>query len=191
MPKSSKLETLAKRARIVDVASGLFRARGYADVGISDVMKAAGMTQGGFYKHFPSKEALAAEAWSRGFESSAQAWNEVVGKASNRKRERALIDYYLAPKAPERACPMISFEHDASTMSENTTSRQAYRDGVKGLHDTFMNLATDIASSEEDKNKARMHFAAMVGANLLATAIGDEPWIAAIRNSLLADVVEE
>ncbi|EGS9018098.1 helix-turn-helix transcriptional regulator [Salmonella enterica] len=47
---------------IVEKASGLFRAHGIANVSISDIMKAAGMTAGGFYKHFESKESLAREA---------------------------------------------------------------------------------------------------------------------------------
>ena len=67
MGRSTKEQADANRRRIVAAAGNLFRSRGYDAVGIADVMKAAGMTQGGFYKHFASKEALAAEAWSEGF----------------------------------------------------------------------------------------------------------------------------
>lgn len=62
MGRSSRQQADANRARIVEIASGLFRARGIEAVSIGDVMKAAGLTQGGFYRHFASKDALAAEA---------------------------------------------------------------------------------------------------------------------------------
>jgi AcrR family transcriptional regulator len=65
--RSSRSQASANRVRIVEVASGLFRAHGIEAVSISDVMKAAGMTQGGFYKHFASKDALAAEACELAF----------------------------------------------------------------------------------------------------------------------------
>ena len=64
MGRSSKEQADANRRRIVAAAGNLFRSKGYDTVGIADVMKAAGLTQGGFYKHFASKEALAAEAWA-------------------------------------------------------------------------------------------------------------------------------
>ena len=55
MGRSNRSQADENRARILQVVSGLFRAHGVEAVGIADVMKAAGMTQGGFYKHFPSK----------------------------------------------------------------------------------------------------------------------------------------
>ena len=67
MGRSSRSQANANRVRIVEVASGLFRAHGIEAVSISDIMKAAGMTQGGFYKHFASKDALAAEACELAF----------------------------------------------------------------------------------------------------------------------------
>src|ERR1700735_4413428 len=74
MGRSSRRQADDNRARIVEVASGLFRAHGIEAVGIADVMKAAAMTQGGFYRHFPSKEALAAEACAFAFTNAAENW---------------------------------------------------------------------------------------------------------------------
>ncbi len=53
--------------RIVAIASEMFRERGFDGVGVADLMQAAGLTHGGFYNHFASKEALIAEASAKGF----------------------------------------------------------------------------------------------------------------------------
>src|ERR1700761_6568220 len=104
MGRSTKEQADANHRKIVAAAGNLFRSRGYDAVGIADVMKAAGLTQGGFYKHFPSKEALAAEAWSEGFVLSSALWKR---KAKDSPLTD-LIDYYLAPKPPEHRCPMTA-----------------------------------------------------------------------------------
>ena len=59
--KVTREQAAARRDNIVDVASELFRARGFDGVGIAEIMKAAGVTHGGFYGHFESKEQLGAE----------------------------------------------------------------------------------------------------------------------------------
>ncbi len=68
--KLSKTQAARNRQKIVDVAAQLFRERGVDGVGVADLMKAAGFTHGGFYNHFPSKEALAAEACGSAFQAS-------------------------------------------------------------------------------------------------------------------------
>ncbi|MFT4465855.1 MAG: TetR/AcrR family transcriptional regulator [Sodalis sp. (in: enterobacteria)] len=78
MGRSSKLQAGANRALIVEKASELFRARGIAEVSVLDIMQAAGMTSGGFYKHFASKEALAAEAARLAFDQSRQHWDSIA-----------------------------------------------------------------------------------------------------------------
>src|SRR6478609_484564 len=69
--KVTKAQAQANRAHIVETASTLFRERGYDGVGIADLMAAAGLTHGGFYKHFGSKADLMAEAAANGFSQSA------------------------------------------------------------------------------------------------------------------------
>src|ERR1700728_4101396 len=105
MGRSSKEQADANHQRIVDAAGRLFRTHGYDAVGIADVMKGAGMTQGGFYKHFASKEALACEAWGARFTGADALWHQQEGAGSP---IAALIDYYLSPKPPEYCCPMLA-----------------------------------------------------------------------------------
>jgi TetR/AcrR family transcriptional repressor of nem operon len=177
MGRSSKEQALKNRRRIVAAAGRLFRSRGYDAVGIADVMKAAGMTQGGFYKHFASKEALAAKAWAAGFKGSAALWRKhEVGSSP----VASLVDYYLSPKPPESRCPMLAHGEEAARMDEQGELRNAYAQGACLLHDTFM----EAAEGTTDKDRARLLFAAMVGANMLSCAAGNEEWVGALRESV-------
>jgi TetR/AcrR family transcriptional regulator, transcriptional repressor for nem operon len=182
MGRSTKEQADANRRRIVAAAGTLFRSRGYDAVGIADVMKAAGMTQGGFYKHFASKESLAAEAWGEGFESSSAIWlrKEKESPAAD------IIDYYLAPKPPEHRCPMVAHGEEAARMDEDCALRGVYADGARALHETFM----DAAKGSMPKDRARLLFAAMVGANLLGRAAGDADWVAALKKTVKAAAAE-
>jgi TetR/AcrR family transcriptional repressor of nem operon len=182
MGRSTKEQADANHQRIVAAAGNLFRSRGYDAVGIADVMKAAGMTQGGFYKHFASKEALAAEAWSEGFALSSALW-----KRKEKDSPAAdIIDYYLAPKPPEHRCPMVAHGEEAARIDEGCELRGVYAEGAKALYETFM----AAAKGSMTKDKAKLLFAAMVGANMLGRATGDADWAAALKKTVKAAAVE-
>jgi TetR/AcrR family transcriptional regulator, transcriptional repressor for nem operon len=176
MGRSSKEQTDANHRRIVAAAGDLFRSRGYDAVGIADVMKAAGMTQGGFYKHFASKEALAAAAWDLGFKLSSAIWQRRNKGAS----PAAIVDYYLAPKPPVHRCPMVAHGEEVGRMEDDCALRGVYADGARSLYETFINATK--GSMPEDR--ARLLFAAMIGANMLSRAAGDADWVAALRKSV-------
>jgi TetR/AcrR family transcriptional regulator, transcriptional repressor for nem operon len=177
MGRSSKELAGDNHQRIVAAAGRLFRSRGYDAVGIADVMKAAGMTQGGFYKHFASKEALACEAWGAGFKGAAALWRQQDGGSSP---VAAVVDYYLAPKPPEYRCPMLAHGEEAARMEEGSEPRGVYAEGARSLYETFM----EAAKGSMDEDKARLLFAAMVGANMLSRAAGDAQWVVALKKSV-------
>jgi TetR/AcrR family transcriptional regulator, transcriptional repressor for nem operon len=182
MGRSTKEQADANHRRIVAAAGNLFRSLGYDAVGIADVMKAAGMTQGGFYKHFTSKEALAAEAWAEGFELSSALW-----KRKEKDSPAAdIINYYLAPKPPEHRCPMVAHGEEAARMDDGCELRGVYAEGAKTLYETFM----DAAKGSMTNDKARLLFAAMVGVNMLGRATGDADWAAALKKTVKAAAVE-
>jgi TetR/AcrR family transcriptional repressor of nem operon len=182
MGRSTKEQTDANHRRIVAAAGNLFRSRGYDAVGIAEIMKAAGMTQGGFYKHFASKEALAAEAWSEGFALSCALWK----RKEKDRRTADLIDYYLASKPPEHRCPMVAHGEEAARMDEGCELRGVYGEGAKTLYETFMHTATGSMT----KDKAKLLFAAMVGANMLGRATDDADWAADLKKTVKAAAVE-
>ena len=146
-------------------------------MGVADVMKAAGMTQGGFYKHFPSKEALAAEACLAGFKGSAALWREQGGGSSP---VGSVVDYYLSPKPPEYRCPMLAHGEETARMDEGGELRSIYAEGARLLYETFMEAAGKTMAAD----RARLVFAAMVGANLLNRAVGEAEWVAAMTKSV-------
>ena len=179
MGRSTKEQADANHRKIVAAAGNLFRSRGYEAVGIADVMKAAGLTQGGFYKHFASKEALAAEAWSEGFELSSALW-----KRKEKDTPAAdIIDYYLAPKPPEHRCPMAAHGEEAARMEKGCELRGVYAEGAETLFETFMDAAK---ASSMAKDRAQLLFAAMIGANMLGRATDDADWVAALKKTVKA-----
>jgi TetR/AcrR family transcriptional repressor of nem operon len=175
MGRSSRRQADDNRARSVEVASGLFRAHGVEAVGIADVMKAAGMTQGGFYRHFSSKDGLAAEACTLAFQKAAENWRRVAQVAAQNGRDvaEAIAAYYLAPKSPNMTCPMIALAPDAARRPSDDPLRQAYVAGVRDLFCMFAELAA-ASDSQATDDRLRVLFAGMVGSNMLARATGTE-----------------
>src|SRR3954470_5734234 len=99
MPRVSRAEAEIHRQQITDASARLFRERGIKGVSVADLMGAAGLTHGGFYGHFESKDALAGVAVARAFEQSAERWNKRVAAAPDASAGRAtLVDRFLAPK---------------------------------------------------------------------------------------------
>lgn len=112
--KVSKEQVRENRRRIVETASELFRERGYDGVGVAELMSAAGLTHGGFYKHFGSKADLLAEAMSCGFTRTAESTAGV-------DREK-FIAYYLSRQHRDdmgKGCVMSALGTDTSRQSES------------------------------------------------------------------------
>ena len=182
MARSSKEQAASNRQRIVKVASELFRSRGYDAVGIADVMQAAGMTQGGFYKHFANKEALACEAWAAGFSSVDATWAPPEGQATGDEGPsiEAIVQYYLSAQRPEDRCPMQGHGEDAARSDNGGALRAVYAAGAGTLYRTFVTKAGDTM----DEDRAKLLFAAMVGANMLGRASGEADWVQDIKHAV-------
>ena len=174
MGRSSKEQAGANHQRIVETAGRLFRSRGYDAVGIADVMKAAGMTQGGFYRQFSSKEALAAEAWGAGFAGAARIWRR---QEEGETAVAAIVDYYLSPKAPEFRCPMLAHGEEAARLEDDSDLRAVYAEGAGSLYETFM----AAAQGSMGEASAQLIFAAMIGANLLSRAADGAAWVDTLK----------
>src|SRR5436309_11486102 len=79
--KVSREQAAQNRERIVETAAQLFRERGFEGIGVADLMKEAGLTHGGFYGHFGSKEELIAEASDRALAQSLARWDKLMARA--------------------------------------------------------------------------------------------------------------
>lgn len=185
MGRSSRTEARQNRERIVEVASGLFRERGIEAVGIADVMKAAGMTQGGFYRHFASKDALAAEACTLAFSSAVESWTRVAQDSvkGGHTGVQGIVAFYFLERALDETCPMIALAADAAHRNPDNLLAQAYEAGVKRLFETFK---ASSAGAPLGDGRLRLLFAAMVGSITLARAMGGTDWVDAFKRTVIA-----
>ncbi|WP_223461870.1 MULTISPECIES: TetR/AcrR family transcriptional regulator [unclassified Pseudomonas] len=178
MPRVSRKQADLNRETIVDAATRLFRERGLHGISVVDVMAAAGLTHGGFYGHFESREALAREAGGRAFQQSAERWKTSIAEsADNESARRALIEPYLSAASrdnPGESCPVVAFAGDMCHEAADSGLRQTFNEGLSRLLQTFGPLM-DTGDATRDRQQALVQFSLMVGALTLARATQGEP----------------
>ncbi|KII71945.1 hypothetical protein RF11_02170 [Thelohanellus kitauei] len=165
--KVSKEQVRENRMRVVETASELFRERGYDGIGISELMSEAGLTHGGFYKHFGSKADLLSEAMNCGFTRSAE-------KTEGVNREK-FIEYYLSRQHRDdmgKGCVMSALGTDAARQSESI--KETFAAGIERQLEV---LGTENGTRADLINT----IAHLVGALVLSRACPD--------NSALADEI--
>ncbi|MFI6439150.1 TetR/AcrR family transcriptional regulator [Streptomyces sp. NPDC050759] len=164
MSRVSQAQALENRRRAVAAASQLFRERGVNGISVADLMKSIGLTTGGFYKQFPSKEALIAEAAQSAFgdlDVLLESFDTAQGDHGTARG--ALIDYYLSPEhrdQPGTGCPTAGFAGDTAREPTAGEVRETYAAGVEKF--------AAWMSTEADDGLAAV--ATLVGAILLARA---------------------
>ncbi|ADV00015.1 TetR/AcrR family transcriptional regulator [Alicycliphilus denitrificans] len=190
MGRSTQEKALENRARIVDRANALFRQRGVDNVSVSDVMGACGMTVGGFYKHFDSKDALVAQACGLAFTQALKAWDEVYENADTNARERnlELVRRYINNRSPERRCPILAFAPHVATGDAAGPAVRAYQAGIHELFEKFVEGAGTEGEPPVPaaSREAMALFAAMVGARVLNQAAGNAGWVRDIEDAVIA-----
>lgn len=151
------------RRRILDVASKLFREKGFDAVSVSEVMKAAGLTHGGFYGHFSSKDDLVAETIKYVLSYGDDGGVDV----------HAYLDEYLAPQHRDNAangCPTAGLASDIR--HQTPAARAAMTAGLRSQIERLTEALPDI--DEADRRRAAIGtWAAMVGAMIISRAIDD------------------
>jgi TetR/AcrR family transcriptional repressor of nem operon len=153
----------ANRQGILDAASRLFRDKGFEAVSVSEVMKAAGLTHGGFYGHFASKDDLIAQSIT----------HALAGNPEKPAGLRAFLDGYLSPRHrdnPASGCPTASLAADIRHQSPET--RAAMTGGIRSQIGRI-NQALPGVNNAQDRRAAIGTWAAMVGAVVLARAVDD------------------
>jgi AcrR family transcriptional regulator len=121
------------RQRILESARRLFNSKGFAEVSIGEVMDGAGLTHGGFYRHFADKAELYAEAvrWFLCREAP-KPWQKPIDKPSGRKQANRIVDAYFSRdhfRDGETCCPMVGL---AATISDHGV-RQAYQEVLERM----------------------------------------------------------
>ncbi|MDK8871071.1 TetR family transcriptional regulator [Paracoccus sp. SSJ] len=186
MGRSSAEQAQRNRAKVVECASRLFRARGVEAVSVADIMAAAGMTVGGFYKHFASKEALAREACALSFAQADESWQGFPAHAESRQDSgiSAIVRHYFRERPAHLTCPMLAYAPHLSGGETAVPAQDAYGEGVEKLLAGFLDRAGEGTDAPERLRNARIIFAAMIGAKLLAQASGNAGWARSLQDAV-------
>jgi TetR/AcrR family transcriptional regulator, transcriptional repressor for nem operon len=185
--KVTKEKAAEHRAAIVSAATRLFRERGLDGVGVAEITKAAGLTHGGFYGHFASKDALVAEACGQSFANILK--RLPGGETAVAPDLAAYLDHYLSERHRDRpgaGCPISAYASDISRQDEAVQSRCAQ--GVDRYIDGLLAHMPAGAS----RAQTILMLSAMVGAMTLARATAQsEPELsseilASVRAQLVA-----
>ncbi|MCQ1574509.1 TetR/AcrR family transcriptional regulator [Neorhizobium galegae] len=168
----SRAQAEENRETVINVASRLFREHGFDGIGLKDLMKGAGLTQGGFYKQFASKDDLAALASRRALESATRRWSTAAADGSD-PLEAVMAFYLSKDHRGEKAegCPIVALGSDAARQTAEV--RRPFEDGIRAhfeVLDELMGNATSVGPS----GKAMAILSLMVGAVTLSRIIEDE-----------------
>lgn len=166
----SRQQAACNRERVIEVAGRLFRERGFDGVGIEDLMAGAGLTRGGFYKGFASKEGLIEAACRQAVERSGQTWDMLLTADDPLA---SLVDSYLsAPHRdnPAEGCPYAALAGEVGR--RQSPVRQVFTEGIGGAITRLAQLMPGRAT-ERRRERAVAALAGMVGAMILARAVED------------------
>lgn len=166
--KVSRAQAEANRERILDSAAQLFRERGFDGIGLNDLMQAAGLTRGGFYGHFESKDDLAAQATRRALQANREQWKKQADRSL-----QAWVKAYLSDAHRDRigaGCGFVALAGDAAR--GGPAVREAFSEGVESLAATLQDQMP-AASAAARREQALAMLSTLVGALLLSRAVGD------------------
>lgn len=162
------------RQRILDAAAIVFRRKGFAGGSVDDVMAEAGLTAGGFYAHFHSKDELFAEALLQTLRQGRVVYGKDDTNVAGAERVQAIARKYLSPahrRMVDRGCPMPPLVADLARQSPAT--RRAFE---KIVAEIMASLEPHLSTGEgtQEPDQALAILALMVGGLSLARAVADE-----------------
>jgi TetR/AcrR family transcriptional repressor of nem operon len=168
--KEHKLET---HARIVKKASVRLREKGAHGVGVADLMKEAGLTHGGFYAHFASREALVIEAFAYAMDRATERWRKLAEQTPSDKRLSTIVDSYLTPlhrDDPGHGCAVPTL--GAEIARESPKTRRAFAAKLEQMIDMMADQILDVPRKTARK-QAMATLATMMGTMVMSRIAGN------------------
>jgi TetR/AcrR family transcriptional repressor of nem operon len=185
----SREKAAEHREHIIEAAGGLFREKGFGGISVAEIMQAADLTHGGFYGHFASKDDLVAQACQRVMALAISNWEKTAARDPD-DSFAALLTRYLSTRHrddPARGCVFAALGADAAR--SGPLVHDAFAEGLEPLIAILAESAPG-ASAAARRRKAVAAMAGLVGALLLARAIGkrelSDEILEATRRELLA-----
>lgn len=187
--KVTKAQAEENRVRIIEVASQLFREKGFDGIGLNDLMHAAGLTRGGFYGHFESKQDLAVQACRHALSSAGNAW----GDEKNASREAslaAIVEFYLSDQHcdhPAQGCALSALCNDVGRQGNEL--KATFAEGVTHFLGVLGDRV-DADTPQASRAKAMATLSMLVGAVVLSRAVGDTALSSDIRHAAAHAVLD-
>lgn len=166
----SQAEKAASRDRVLRIASRKVRAEGVTRPGVAELMQAAGLTHGGFYKHFASRDDLIAQAAAIAL-AEGTAKMERTGRQNKQEPRSGLIDAYLSRRhrdAPDTGCALVTL--GAAAGRDDQQLKDAYEKQVRAYLDLIAGFDGD---DQEARAEAMLTLSALVGATLMSRTVSD------------------
>ena len=178
----SRIQAAENRQIVINVASRLFRERGFDGIGLKDLMEGAGLTQGAFYKQFESKEDLAAQASRRALESASERWSAAIAENPDDPLGAVIAFYLSAGHREEKldGCPVVALGSDAARQGAGV--KAAFEEGIKAYLEVLGPLLPET-DGEDSNRKAMVVLSTMVGAMTLSRAVNDPDLAQAFQNA--------
>ncbi len=185
----SRIQAAENRETVINVASRLFRERGFDGIGLKDLMEGAGLTQGAFYKQFASKGDLAAQASRRALESATLRWSAAIA-ANPEDPLGAVVAFYLSAEHREEkmdGCPIVALGSDAARQGSDV--KASFEAGIKAHLEILRRMIAE-ADGDEPKRKAMAILSTMVGAVTLSRVVNDRDLAQAFLDAATEQVRE-
>ena len=186
---TSRAAKAASHDRILDIAAARIRRDGIGSLAVAELMKEAGLTHGGFYRHFDSREHLVAEAAQRAL-SQGSAWTIAVAKRGGRRRYTTLVDGYLSTwhrDHPEAGCGVAGVAADVARAGGS--AQDFYTLQVKECLAVLADLI-DGPDRQVGQREAVLTLSVLVGAISMARAVDDPDLSELILTSAAAALKE-
>ena len=183
----SRVQAAENRQAVINVASRLFRERGFDGIGLKDLMKGAGLTQGAFYKQFASKDDLAAQASRRAMESASRRWSDAAA-ANPGDALGAVATFYLSAEHREErtdGCPIVALGSDAARQGSDV--KASFEGGIKAYLDVLGHMVAE-PDGRQPKGKAMAILSTMVGALTLSRVVNDADLAQAFLDAAIEQV---
>ena len=171
------------RLRVLGEAAAAIRTKGAERVSVAEVMAAAGLTHGGFYAHFESKDDLIEQAITHMFDDAHRRFLRLTEGRQPAAAIASYVDFYLSPSHRlERAdgCPIATLSGDLPNLSDR--ARERFTDGTERVVAALAKLAKKLGAKDAEA-LGWSAFAEMAGALALSRTVSDERAAAILRNS--------
>ncbi|HEV7834189.1 MAG TPA: TetR/AcrR family transcriptional regulator [Caballeronia sp.] len=178
--RKSRQETAETRQRIIEAASEEFRRDGFDGIGLADLMAAAGLTHGGFYKHFESKEQVVEESLALAIESMVESMKQTASATPRARGLHAVIADYLSVKYRDDVaggCPFVALGSDMARSGDAV--REAATSGFMKMVDVIASQL-DGSSPAAARKEALVMLSTMIGAVTMARVVTDSKLSASI-----------